>query len=88
MEVTCHDKGLVIRFAGRSASSASTRASATAFVSDRGVVALAAFLCCRRAFRDSTLDRDPLIAKVVACFTAIGAKDVEALARTVGEDDG
>jgi hypothetical protein len=56
-------------------------------VSDRGTVALACIPLLPEELQGFDVDRDPLVAKVVACFSAIGAKDVEALARPVGEGD-
>jgi hypothetical protein len=53
---------------------------------DRGTVALAFIPLLPENLQGFDVDRDPLIAKVVARFTAIGAKDVEALARPVGDD--
>jgi hypothetical protein len=56
--------------------------------SDRGMVALACVPLLPESLQGFDVDRDPLVAKVVACFAAIGAKDVAALARPVGDDDG
>lgn len=53
----------------------------------RGTVALGCIPLLPEGLQGFDVDRDPLVAKVVACFTAIGAKDVQALARPVGEDD-
>lgn len=57
-------------------------------VSERGTVALACVPLLPEGLQGFDVDRDPLVAKVVACFTAIGAKDVVTLARPVDEDDG
>ena len=56
-------------------------------VSERGTVALASVALLPENLQGFGVDRDPLVAKVVACFTTIGAKDVQALARPVGDDD-
>ena len=56
-------------------------------VSDLGTVALRCIPLLPEGLQGFDVDRDPLVAMVVACFTAIGAKDVQALARPV-EDDG
>ena len=57
-------------------------------VSDRGTVALACISLLPEGLHGFDVDSDPLVKKVVACFTAIGAKDMEALAQPVGVDDG
>lgn len=62
--------------------------SGDGLVSDRGTVALACVPLLPEGLQGFEVDRDPLIAKVVACFTDIGTKDVVALARPVDEDDG
>jgi hypothetical protein len=57
-------------------------------VADRGTVALACVPLLSEGLQGFDVDRDPLVANVVACFTAIGAKDVVAMARPIDEDDG
>lgn len=57
------------------------------FVSSRGTVALACVPLLPESLPGFDVDRDPLVARVVACFAAIGAKDVQALARPVGDED-
>jgi hypothetical protein len=57
-------------------------------VREPGTVALARIPIFAENQQDGDVDRDALVAQVVAAFTAIRADDVEALARGVGDEGG
>jgi hypothetical protein len=61
--------------------------SGDGLVFDRGTIALACIPLLPTDHQGFDVDRDPLVAKVVECFTAIQAKDLEALARPIGDND-
>jgi hypothetical protein len=56
-------------------------------ISDRGTVALACITLLPQNLEGFDVDRDPVVSKVVDCFTAIRTKDLEILARPIGGDE-
>ncbi len=54
---------------------------------DRGTVTLACIPLLPQDLQGFDVDRDPLVSKVVDCFTAIRAKDLEILARPIGGEE-